>query len=158
ESESFSRSAFDWLMRHVPAPDPDSAKSEKLSQTLVQAGFVRSSALQTFHTLRVLSSVGAGGAVLLLTLVMGLPTASAIFYALCAGILGAIVPSVILSRRAAKRQLEISRQISDVLDLLVVCVEAGLGIFEAIKIVGNETERLGQAIGKELALVSNEIT
>ena len=39
-----------------------------------------------------------------------------------------------------------------------MCVEAGLGIFEAIKIVGNETERQNQAIGKELALVSGEIT
>ena len=38
---------------------------------------------------------------------------------------------------------------TDVLDLLVVCVEAGLGLSEAIKIVGTETElvehRLGQA-------------
>ena len=158
ESEGFARSAFDWVMRRVPAPNADSPKGEKLSQALVQAGFIHSSALHTFHTVRVIVAIGAGSAVLLLTLAMGLPTVSAIFYALCAGILGGIIPSILLSRRAAKRQREISHQISDVLDLLVVCVEAGLGIFEAIKIVGNETERQGQAIGKELALVSAEIT
>src|SRR5579871_587948 len=158
ESDTFVRSMFDWVLRRVPAPKPDSPKGERLSQTLVQAGFIRSSALQTFHAVRVASVLGAGAVVLAVALTMGMPTASAIFYAICAGLLGAVIPSFVLSRQAAKRQQEIGRQVSDVLDLLVVCVEAGLGIFEAIKIVGNETERQNQAIGKELALVSGEIT
>jgi tight adherence protein C len=158
ESDTFVHSMFDWVLRRVPAPTPDSPTGEKLSQSLVQAGFIRSSALQTFHAIRVISVLGGGAAVLLAALAMGLPTASAIFYAICGALIGALIPSFVLSRRAAKRQHEIGRQVSDVLDLLVVCVEAGLGIFEAIKIVGNETERQNQAIGKELALVSGEIT
>jgi tight adherence protein C len=44
-----------------------------------------------------------------------------------------------------------------VLDLLVVCVEAGLGLFEAIKIFGAETARRGQAVGEELTFMSAEI-
>ena len=71
--------------------------------------------------------------------------------------LGYFAPLYYLRRRAGKRQKEISRQLSDVLDLLVVCVEAGMGLFEAIKIVGDETERYGQAIGTELAQVSVEV-
>ncbi|HEV7987357.1 MAG TPA: type II secretion system F family protein, partial [Candidatus Binataceae bacterium] len=59
---------------------------------------------------------------------------------------------------ARKRQNAIARQLSDVLDLLVVCVEAGLGLFEAIKIVGTESERQKQEIGRELALVTSEIS
>ena len=70
---------------------------------------------------------------------------------------GYFVPVYYLRRRANRRQKDIARQLSDVLDLLVVCVEAGLGLFEAIKIVGDETERQGQAIGTELALVSVEV-
>jgi tight adherence protein C len=62
-----------------------------------------------------------------------------------------------LSRVARKRQQEIASQLSDVLDLLVVCVEAGLGLSEAIKIVGVETERQKQKIGAELSLVSSEL-
>ena len=58
----------------------------------------------------------------------------------------------------AKPGRAIARQLSDVLDLLVVCVEAGLGLFEAIKIVGTESERQKQEIGRELALVSSEIS
>jgi tight adherence protein C len=68
------------------------------------------------------------------------------------------MPWVYLSRRARRRQGEIARQLSDVLDLLVVCVEAGLGLFEAIKIVGTESERQKQAIGRELSLVASEIS
>jgi tight adherence protein C len=158
ESEGLARSMFDWIMRRVPAPNPESPKGERMSQSLVQAGFIRSSALRTFHAIRVITAAGAAALTLLLTVAMGLPTMSAVFYSICAGLLGTVLPSAVLSRRARQRQQEIARQISDVLDLLVVCVEAGLGIFEAIKIVGNETERQGQAIGKELALVSGEIT
>ena len=44
------------------------------------------------------------------------------------------------------------------LDLLVVCVEAGLGLYEAIKVVGAEAERQKQEIGTELSLVSSEIS
>jgi tight adherence protein C len=43
------------------------------------------------------------------------------------------------------------------LDLLVVCVEAGLGLCEAIKIVGSETQRQKQEIGTELSTVSAEL-
>jgi tight adherence protein C len=158
ESEGVARPLLDWILRRVPAPSPESPKGEKISQTLVQAGFIRSSALQTFHVIRVIAGVVAAAVVLVVTAALGLPTASAVFYSICAGLLGTVLPSFVLGRRARQRQQEIARQISDVLDLLVVCVEAGLGIFEAIKIVGNETERQGQAIGKELALVSGEIT
>jgi tight adherence protein C len=158
DSDSVARSMFDWILRRVPAPSPESATGEKLSQTLMQAGFTRSSALQTFHAIRVVVALSSAALILLVTTVMGLPLVSSIFYSLCAGILGAVAPSIIIGRRARQRQQEISRQISDVLDLLVVCVEAGLGIFEAIKIVGNETERQNQAIGKELSIVSGEIT
>jgi tight adherence protein C len=72
--------------------------------------------------------------------------------------IGIFVPSYILGRRARQRQNAISRQLSDVLDLLVVCVEAGLGLYEAIRIVGTECERHGQEIGTELSLVTTDIS
>src|SRR5712692_10204361 len=70
---------------------------------------------------------------------------------------GFLAPLYYITRRARMRQTAIARQLSDVLDLLVVCVEAGLGLFEAIKIVGIETRRQKQEIGEELSLVASEI-
>ena len=43
------------------------------------------------------------------------------------------------------------------LDLLVVCVEAGLGLLEAIKVVGNETKAQQLVIGQELSQVAGEV-
>ena len=68
------------------------------------------------------------------------------------------MPSYYLGRRARMRQSNIAKQLSDVLDLLVVCVEAGMGLFEAIRIVGTECERHGQEIGTELSLVATDIS
>jgi tight adherence protein C len=71
--------------------------------------------------------------------------------------LGAWLPLQLLTHQAKKRRAEIASQLSNVLDLLVVCVEAGLGISEAIKMVGSESDRQGQLIGRELAMVSAEL-
>jgi tight adherence protein C len=70
---------------------------------------------------------------------------------------GAFLPGYYLNKRAKNRQLDIGRQLSDVLDLLVVCVEAGLGLLEAIKVVGNETESQHLVIGRELSQVAAEV-
>src|SRR5260370_8753078 len=72
--------------------------------------------------------------------------------------IGIFVPSYYLGGRARARQNNIAKQLSDVLDLLVVCVEAGMGLFEAIRIVGTECERHGQEIGNELNLVATDIS
>jgi tight adherence protein C len=61
------------------------------------------------------------------------------------------------SAGARDRQLDIGRQLSDVLDLLVVCVEAGLGLLESIKVVGTETKEQNLIIGQELSQVAAEV-
>src|SRR5258708_10073949 len=87
-------------------------------------------------------------------LIVGNPGSMMLFGIAGFGI-GIFVPSYYVGRRARKRQNAIARQLSDVLDLLVVCVEAGLGLFEAIKIVGTASERQKQEVGPELAPVTS---
>jgi tight adherence protein C len=74
------------------------------------------------------------------------------------GSLGALIPSYYIKRTVRIRQDAIANELAGVLDLLVVCVEAGLGLNEAIRIVGSESERQKQYIGRELAVVSGEIS
>jgi tight adherence protein C len=156
--ENLGRALFKWASTKVPVPDPDTPSGEKLQQTLQQAGFLSSSTPHSFQIVRVLSTIvfGVVGAAVGITLRK--PTSTILIFAVIGVLLGFLGPGIILRRRAHKRQLAISRELSDVLDLLVVCVEAGLGLFEAIKIVGAECERHQQAIGRELALVSSEIS
>ncbi len=155
---NFGRTVFRWAATKVPAPDLETPAGEKLQQSLVQAGFTGSGVAHTFMVIRVLCLVGAGVAGALVAVVLGKPSGMVMLYAIIAGVLGFVLPSVYISRTARRRQSEIARQLSDILDLLVVCVEAGLGLFEAIKIVGTESERQKQAIGRELSLVASEIS
>ncbi len=154
ENETMGRMLFQWAARKFPAPKADTPAGEKMSRLLVQAGFIRSVDNQVFQVARI-CTIGGG-------LVAGLLIAWFIHHPPLIGAgagaaLGYVLPGYYLARKARFRQNEIARQLSDVLDLLVVCVEAGLGLFEAIRIVGAETERQRQAIGRELSMVSGEI-
>ncbi|MBI3759786.1 MAG: type II secretion system F family protein, partial [Deltaproteobacteria bacterium] len=68
------------------------------------------------------------------------------------------LPNIVLWYLKSQRQQAIFLSLPDALDLLVVCVEAGLGLYEAIQIVGTESERHGQEIGTELNLCAAEIS
>ena len=157
QDDSFGRTFFKWASKRVPAPDLDTPAGEKLSHTLVQAGFINSSAAHAFQVFRVILTIMAALAGAIVGLFLGKNVATAILYGLMGGAVGFLAPLYYITRRARMRQTAIARQLSDVLDLLVVCVEAGLGLFEAIKIVGIETRRQKQEIGEELSLVASEI-
>ena len=156
QDDNVLRMLFRWAAKRVPAPDPDSPTGEKLKETLAQAGFLKSSAAHSYQVMRVLLAAGGG----LLGLVIGLifHPSTALLLAIGGIGIGIFVPSYYLGRRARMRQNNIAKQLSDVLDLLVVCVEAGMGLFEAIRIVGTECERHGQEIGNELNLVATDIS
>ena len=145
-----------WAMERVPEPK-DQKAATKLSQSLVRAGYSRAAAKPMFQLIR----IGAIVLGIVVAVVAGLLLhydGSKMFATITAGtMLGVTLPGYYLSKRGRKRQFRITRQLSDVLDLLVVCVEAGLGLFEAVKVVGEETEHQGQDIGKELVLVSGEV-
>jgi tight adherence protein C len=158
DDASLLRMIFKWASKRVPPPDLNSPTGEKLQATLAQAGYIKSTAPQTYQVIRVLLAVGCGVLGLLIGLVLHSFSAQPLMFAFGGVGLGIFVPSAILGRRARMRQQRITGQLSDVLDLLVVCVEAGLGLYEAIRIVGTECERHGQEIGTELSLVATDIS
>ena len=156
EPEGLGRTLFHWALQRMPKPKVSPA-SDRATQTLVRAGFIRSGALRTFQLIRLLAAVVLGVVAFVVATVLGLAAGRVIMIIVGSIAAGYFAPLYYLRKRANRRQKDIARQLSDVLDLLVVCFEAGLGLFEAIKIVGDETERQGQAIGTELALVSVEV-
>ncbi|MGC1676726.1 MAG: type II secretion system F family protein [Candidatus Binataceae bacterium] len=152
------RMIFKWASKKVPAPDLDTPQGEKLAQTLAQAGFLKAAAPHFYQVVRVMLAVGCGALGLLIGVVLHVSVAQPLLFGLGGAAIGIFVPSYYIGRRARARQNNIARQLSDVLDLLVVCVEAGLGLYEAIRIVGTECERQGQEIGTELSLVASDIS
>ena len=78
-------------------------------------------------------------------------------YALAVGLVGAYLPILLLKNRIIKRQQSIRRAWSDCLDLLLLCVEAGMSIEVAFKRVAKEMGEQSPALAEELTLTTAEL-
>jgi tight adherence protein C len=126
-------------------------------RTLVQAGYWNPEAARIFLGARVavtaglvIIGIGAGillDARLLVTLVMGL----------WLGGLGWVLPSSYVRRRRHARRMQIRGALADALDLLVACVEAGMGLNQALVRVAEEIRNISEALAEELSMVNLEI-
>jgi tight adherence protein C len=129
-----------------------SSEMGKLQQRLVTAGYRGSDALPIFLGIRI-------GLALLLFALFGSPLAAHpnLFLALGACGLGYILPGVVLARIAKRRQHAIRLGLPDALDLLVVSVEAGLGLDQAIQRVADELAFAHRDLAEELRLINLEL-
>ena len=136
--------------------DSSGKSAEDVRTRLIQAGYRSPNAPGIFMGARLVVPLAFAAAVALL-----LPLAGAGRFALLGagffGILGYIVPSFWLDSRVNARQKEIRHALPDALDLLVVCVEAGLGLNQAILRVADEIEHVSTAMSEEFGLVNLEI-
>jgi tight adherence protein C len=158
DQESVARAIFRWVIERLPEPKLDTPAGENITRLMMQAGHLSSGAARTFQLVRLACAIAGATGAALLDFAVHAQGMRPIMLIVGGAVLGAWLPYFMVTRKASARQREIASQLSDALDLLVVCVEAGLGINEAIKIVGSETDRQGQEIGRELALVSAELT
>ena len=89
---------------------------------------------------------------------LGFPSVSKLtFYYVLAAACGYYAPAFWLRRAIEARKDSIQRAIPDALDLMVVCVEAGLGLDQAIGRVGEEVKRAHPELSDELSLLALEL-
>ncbi len=68
-----------------------------------------------------------------------------------------MLPMLTVFRKSRARVREMRNTLPDTLDLIVVCVEAGMGVDAALNRVGREQNSQGMALGEELVLASQEM-
>lgn len=101
--------------------------------------------------------LGAVGFVLIFSLTFG-DIIFGIFAVLAGFVGGSMIPQYALRRRAALRKAEIRNKMPDTLDLMVVCVEAGLGLDTTIQRVAEETETMTPEISQEFRRLNKELS
>ncbi len=136
-------------------------KSEKeinnLKQKLDEAGWRTDNATQLLSTLKVFAAIGGfvmGGGVGLL--VNGF-TLMAFVYSLVAAVLFMFVPEIALGFIARGRKQKIFLGLPDALDLMVVCVEAGLGMDQALRRVADEMDDTHPIVAHEFKLCNQHL-
>jgi tight adherence protein C len=133
---------------------------EEVSMTrryLIAAGYRGESAVAVYMGLRVLFVafmvlVAIVGAVTVVTI-----PALKVVPLLFAGALGFYLPGLILERVIVNRQEVLRLSLPDALDLMVVCVESGLGLDQAILNVSRELKLSHRELAEELGLVTLEM-
>lgn len=150
-SENVDR-VVDTLKRIGNAVPKSPSEMSKLQLRLVHAGFRRQDAIILFLGIR-------AGCALAVFAVMAAPFLfrATIPMALGGAGFGYLLPGIVLARMAKRRQHRIRLATPDALDLLVVSVEAGLGLDQALQRVGEELTTVHPALSEDLRLINFEL-
>jgi tight adherence protein C len=124
----------------------------------INAGIRREDArLIYFGSKTVLPVVFASGTWLLLRALTAMDEMSVLMYLMIAALAGCYLPNLMLWLRLRERQREIFETFPDASDLMLVCVEAGLGMDAAMTRIADEMGMKSRALAEELHLTNLEM-
>jgi tight adherence protein C len=138
----------------VPSSADDVTVAKRL---LVAAGYRSDTAVRIYLGVRVVMAVVLVIVAFLLRNVVTSNPVLRIVLVIAAGVVGYFGPSFFLEKMVAARQERLRLALPDALDLMVVCVEAGLGLDQAIRAVSEELRLTHKDISEELGLVVLEM-
>lgn len=131
---------------------------DKVKRDLYRAGFHSPQALQVYYASKAVLAIALAVTTLLAARFMPDVTSQKLmFYVTAAAGVGMLIPGVFLSRALDKRLRLLRNGFPDALDLLVVCVEAGLGLGPALQRVADEINVSHPELSRELATVNAEM-
>ena len=129
----------------------------RLRRRLIHAGFREPRAVPLFLGIRYGATILLG----LYGLFIGTAAdVSGVFALISGGVFlfaGWFLPGFLLSARISRRHKELQKGLPDALDLLVICVEAGLGLNQALVRVAAEIRHESKIMAEELALTNSAI-
>lgn len=134
-----------------------SRNERSTTKLLSSAGYRSANALPVFLGMRTLLSFGPALAILVPSITSGEPIGDSFWSAAIAFAAGHFGTNLWLRGRSKRRILAVTHALPDALDLMVICLEAGLGLNSAISKVGEERSELNDPLGREFEQVTNDL-
>jgi len=149
---------FHELIKNIGTILPVNPKDAGVIQRrMIRAGIRNPNAMRYFYGAKVILGVS-------LPLLMSLAVSGAdsdpankMLAVLASVAMGFFLPNEYISMKARKRQKEVRRGLPNALDLLVVCVESGLGLDQAVVQVAKDLDQAHPEISEEFAMVNYEL-
>lgn len=136
-------------------------KLSKIKTRLIHAGHMGPNAIKIFMTLKILLAMFVPLLLVLPFILLGVilinEPSKTIPYLVLAALLGYYMPDIVVYQQKKKRQLLFAEGFPDAMDMMVVCVEAGLGVDAAIARVADEIGISHPELAKEFYIVNLEL-
>jgi len=155
DDEGFKKRVVDRLNLTKLLEDP------KVADQMAQAGYRGPRPLTTFYFFRFASPfifLMVVAFYMFVIKVVDWPTMQKITACMAAAVAGFYAPNLFLTNRITKRRTSIMQAFPDALDLLLICVEAGMSIEAAIAKVSQEIGTSSIELAEELSLLSAELS
>lgn len=136
---------------------PSATEAKKLQKQLMHAGFRSDQAPIIYRAIQLTSMAGFPLMVAIVCAAMAWPLNKAFIYVILGFVTGFFLPRFFLKRITNNRQRDLRWGLADALDLMVVSVEAGLGLNAAMMKVSTELKDVHNAIAVEFELANLEI-
>jgi tight adherence protein C len=130
---------------------------DTVRRRLGQAGFRKPGAVGVYWSSRIVLAAILGGATVILFPLAGMTARVTFFVTAYAAGMGWIVPGILVAGRARARMKSVRRALPDATDLLVVCVEAGLALNQALVRVADEMAHSAPVLAEEFMIVNGQI-
>ncbi|MBN1892888.1 type II secretion system F family protein [bacterium] len=164
KTERFSRSkdrmvgtASEFLKEMGFFARPEQVSSSRMRSALIYAGIHGEDSVKIFAGIKMVCAASFFLVFLLLGLFAGRPFPVVLMLSLFVSFGGFILPDVILNSRIRRRQEQIAASFPDAIDLLVISVEAGLGLNAALLRVGADLSVRCKPIAEEFARVNQDL-
>jgi tight adherence protein C len=128
-------------------------------QRLILAGYRRPSAMRLFYFSRAVLTIAMTvvAAIIVPSLGEAFPLPLKLAMIMVPGIFGYLAPAFWLDRMTRVRKQEAERAFPDVLDMLLICLEAGQSIDQACRRVSNEIGAKSQVLANEMKTINDEL-
>jgi tight adherence protein C len=142
------------LNRIIPISAIEALKTQK---KLLQAGYRSPEAATAFRAIQVTLLVAVPSLVMTVCFLLNRSLSDFTVFGMIGAAVGFYLPRYVLRRKIKARQQRITWGLADAMDLMVVAVEAGLGLNAALNRVGEELKPLHPEMHSEIELVNLEI-